>query len=586
MSQIHSCESLENRRLLSAGDVDYSFGDLGTASLAFSKTATGGDVTVSDSGAMYGVRSNGSSAEIRKLNADGSVDTNFGTVGGKARIEEFYPEKITVDSTSGRVAVVGLLVLSPAPPMSALGIYQFNSDGTRDTSFGANGYLEVSQTSTFTVSSLAFQPDGKLVLARRDVTSSNTTLTRYTTSGQLDTTLDGDGALKLANVGSVQRLIFAGGKIDFLSSLHVDNETMRFDEMTVGRLKDSGAYDTTFSEDGHFVLQFNSEGTAYDLARSPNGHLFAAYETNQIGEQDFSVHLQEFTGSGQKVATNFDLTGVGAIQRLQTQSDGRLLMLYSTDFSDAATPHFIARFDADGQRDLRWGYRGSATVKGFPTDLLIDSSDHALITSLGGNAFTLTRYEAGIGRLKAGPGTAVLDQSVLDVAGTARGDTIDLEAHPTTLEVMIEGERFDFNVGSINTIMVHSGAGNDLVTLSGDVLGAYILGSAGDDTLRGGDNNDTLTGADGNDQLFGGAGNDRLNGNGGSDLLSGDSGNDRLYGGGNGDSLFGGSGTDRLYGESGNDYLKGDRGADRLDGGSGSDSATSDEDDLLVSIDA
>jgi uncharacterized delta-60 repeat protein len=580
MAEIASSEVLESRRMLSAGDVDTSFGNAGTASFAFSNGAVLLDSTVSNTGVMYGVARVGTGAEVRKLNADGTADSTFGT-GGKATIDSFTVRDIAVDSTTGKVALLGLFPINASD--TGQGVYVFNADGSSDNGFDNDGFTIVSNSNDTTLDIVAFQPDGKVVVVGDDNDARDAQFTRYQTDGDIDNTFGVSGTQTIMDGGVVKRLIFAGGKIDFLSQLHVDNPTQRFDQMTVGRLKENGAYDPTFSEDGRFVMEFSSEGTVYDLARAPNGHLFAAYETNRIGETDFSAHVQEFTGSGQKVLTNYDLAGINFIERLHPQSDSRLLVLYSTQFAPMPGTFAIARFDANGQRDLRWGYRSVAGVKGFPTDLFIDNTDRALTTSGGHGAFTLTRFEAGVGRLKAASGTAVLDQGVLDVAGTARDDRIDLTRHPATVEVMIDGERFDFNAGAIGSVLIHSGAGNDRVTVSG-AIDTYVLGSAGNDTLRGGDANDTLTGADGNDQLFGGAGSDRLNGNGGSDTLSGDSGNDRLYGGGSNDALFGGSGADRLYGENGNDYLKGDKGSDRLDGGPGTDTATSEEDDVLVSI--
>ena len=62
-----------------------------------------------------------------------------------------------------------------------------------------------------------------------------------------------------------------------------------------------------------------------------------------------------------------------------------------------------------------------------------------------------------------------------------------------------------------------------------------ILGSAGDDKLRG---------QGGNDCIVGGAGNDTLSGGNGNDIIIGGTGDDDLDGGQNDDYLHGGDGTD------------------------------------------
>jgi Ca2+-binding RTX toxin-like protein len=70
--------------------------------------------------------------------------------------------------------------------------------------------------------------------------------------------------------------------------------------------------------------------------------------------------------------------------------------------------------------------------------------------------------------------------------------------------------------------------GND--NLRGTTKSDFIDGKAGQDKLRGRGGNDTLNGGTGNDTLNGGAGNDILEGNSDADLFVGSAGNDRIAG--------------------------------------------------------
>jgi Ca2+-binding RTX toxin-like protein/methionine-rich copper-binding protein CopC len=131
-------------------------------------------------------------------------------------------------------------------------------------------------------------------------------------------------------------------------------------------------------------------------------------------------------------------------------------------------------------------------------------------------------------------------------------------------------------------------AGND--TLDGGAGDDYVGGDDGDDTLVGGDGNDRLVGGNGNDTLDGGEGNDTLEGDNGNDTLDGGDGDDTLLAGNGRDILRGGAGNDflfardttmqdassddganQMFGDAGNDRLVGGNGNDTLDGGDGDD---------------
>jgi Ca2+-binding RTX toxin-like protein len=90
-----------------------------------------------------------------------------------------------------------------------------------------------------------------------------------------------------------------------------------------------------------------------------------------------------------------------------------------------------------------------------------------------------------------------------------------------------------------------------------------VIGTAGDDTLRGTPEADVICGL---------GGNDTIRGAGGRDVLIGGRGRDHVYGGSANDSVFGGRGSDRLFGGPGRDALDGGPGFDVCDGGGGLDS--------------
>ena len=117
--------------------------------------------------------------------------------------------------------------------------------------------------------------------------------------------------------------------------------------------------------------------------------------------------------------------------------------------------------------------------------------------------------------------------------------------------------------------------GNDVITIisgaSGNDLGDYVDGGAGDDTISAGNTDDTLIGGTGNDILRGNGGNDILDGGDGDDILDGGAGDDTMYGGAGTDTMMGGAGNDTMHGGAGDDTMLGSFGNDVLYGGDGND---------------
>ncbi len=109
---------------------------------------------------------------------------------------------------------------------------------------------------------------------------------------------------------------------------------------------------------------------------------------------------------------------------------------------------------------------------------------------------------------------------------------------------------------------VDAGDGDDQVIIDGDYYASQINLGDGNDRFIGGSGDDTVHGGEGNDILRGGRGDDTLNGGAGDDLLRGGKGEDILNGGDGNDTLRGGQGNDTLNGGEGNDILIGDSGLD------------------------
>jgi len=100
---------------------------------------------------------------------------------------------------------------------------------------------------------------------------------------------------------------------------------------------------------------------------------------------------------------------------------------------------------------------------------------------------------------------------------------------------------------------------------------AKIVGTDGDDYIRGTPDRDVIWGGRGDDTILGSLGNDLICGGPGADLIHGGRGNDEIDGGaGDGDRVIGDLGDDKILGGAGaGDEVAGDLGIDIVNGGPG-----------------
>jgi Ca2+-binding RTX toxin-like protein len=171
---------------------------------------------------------------------------------------------------------------------------------------------------------------------------------------------------------------------------------------------------------------------------------------------------------------------------------------------DTLTGSTLANVLAGGSgNDQLAGSDGNDTLQG-------DAGDDALSGGIGND--TLHGGD-GNDRLMGGAGTDTLD-------GDAGVDTVDYSALSTAVTV-------DLRTG------VATGDGTDTLV---DI--EVVVGSSGDDTLKGGASGDTLKGGIGDDTVLGKIGNDVLDGGTGADTLKGGSGNDAYFVDDPGDVVF------------------------------------------------
>ena len=311
-------ESLEDRCLLAAGDLDLSFGVGGKVTTAFQGDAQGNSVAVQSDGRLVvaGYTHNGSNYDFAlvRYTTDGTLDTSFDGDGKLTTgfTKNDYANSVAIQA-DGKIVVAGYV--NSNGDFYDFALARFNSNGSPDTSFDGDGKLrtDIGKPTDFergddTATSMALQADGKIVVAgyTHDYSFNRVefALVRYTTDGTLDTSFDGDGKLTTPFYGSdyaTSVVVQANGQIV------VAGYTAFFADFALVRYNRNGSLDTSFDGDGKLSTNFGGNDYAHGLAVQSDGKIIVAgYTNNGGGDYDFALVRYNSSGS---LSTSFNGDG-------------------------------------------------------------------------------------------------------------------------------------------------------------------------------------------------------------------------------------------------------------------------------------
>jgi len=235
-----------------------------------------------------------------RYHPDGSLDTSFGIDGAVSTSYGLW--SVALQPTNEKI-------------VTATGYYgetvaRYNTNGLLDTSFGAGGIVTMPSGHFTSGDSVAFDPEGKIVVAGRtfravpevDVFS----VFRFTADGSFDTSFDGDGIVMTPpspeHSFCTSVVIQTNGKILAAGSSRSD--------FALARYNANGSLDTTFAGgDGITTVDFNnSRDYAYDLELDNQGRAIV------VGESDGRFAIARFLGD------SIPMSGVNISGRVTTPS--------------------------------------------------------------------------------------------------------------------------------------------------------------------------------------------------------------------------------------------------------------------------
>jgi len=372
------------------GDLDPTFGSGGTVVTDFAATPDFGEaVAVQPDGKIVVAGSAGvaESADfaIARYNTDATLDQSFGS-GGKVQTD-FGASRYDVAAAvalqpDGRIVVAGY-----SEAGAGFALARYNADGSLDTSFGSDGKVVTAfheSTGAFVLAEangVAIQPDGKIVaVGTADeefiLGVSFGALARYNPDGSLDTSF-GTGGTVLTGVGfgpgepagavavALRDRGNSGTKI--ITAARVPSTITANFDFALFQYNADGSLDTSFGTGGEVTtdLGSGSDDVPASLALEPNGRVVVAGESDALGTFDFALArykpdggIDSSFGTGGRVLTDFASASVDRATAVTIEKDGRIVAV-GTSNAMGRFDFALARYKANGDLDPSFGSNGT-----------------------------------------------------------------------------------------------------------------------------------------------------------------------------------------------------------------------------------
>jgi uncharacterized delta-60 repeat protein len=383
-----SLEPLEDRCLLSAGQLDPTFGSGGIVTTSFPSgvsaaraVAIYANAGTANDGKIVAAGDDGHDFAVARYLPNGSLDNSFGSQGKVTTANTTYAVDVAVQP-DGKVVAAGIARANNGDEDFALARY--TADGKPDNTFGSKGRVTTNLLKNKGGSSfdrtvaMALQSDGKIVLAGESNLPGGVSnweavgLVRYTTDGGLDPTFDGDG--KVITTASALPGSFRlwandmasapGGKFVVVgptqSAAQYGAPPWAAD-LFVARYNTNGNLDSTLDGIGITTL---AAGIVVDfqstVAVQPDGKIIVGWTGAPDGVH-IALILARLNTDGSLDAT-FGTAGkavvseIAYVNSLAIQPDGKIVAVGSPTFSFS-----VARFLANGALDTTFGTGGIFT---------------------------------------------------------------------------------------------------------------------------------------------------------------------------------------------------------------------------------
>ena len=399
-------------RFTSGGLLDTGFGNAGVVSFDFAGQSYAQAAAIQPDGKIIAVGGTApSSFALVRYSADGSLDPSFGALGRVTTVIGLGSSANAMQlQPDGRIVTAGYFYFTNfSGTVLGLALARHNADGSLDTSFGTGGKI----TTTFGTSydfatGLALQADGKIVAVGNTQVDSvnhvfNIAVARYTANGLLDTSFSGTGKLVTQVAGGQSMagavVVQTDGKILVGGYGQVGTAT----NFALLRFLPGGSLDTSFGSFGRMTTDFGTGNSSYGnaLALQPDGKIILAGRVmlGSLGAVALARYNTDGTldpsfGAGGKLTTQVGIVYDYA-NSVAVMPNGKILVAGPSQQGNEYK-YAILRYLPNGSLDGSYGVEGKMLVNfadgsDAANAVAIDQIGRAVVAGQAGSIFGIAR---------------------------------------------------------------------------------------------------------------------------------------------------------------------------------------------------
>jgi uncharacterized delta-60 repeat protein len=364
-------------RVNNDGTPDASFGVNGFASImAFSVNdiSIQADGKIVACGNTYD-GNNANAFGIERFNINGAIDSTFGTNGRvnyTIGYRRAFPSAIMVQ-TDGKILIVGTTDESNGAGSSniRMGIMRLNADGSLDNSFDTVGkkvILIAGYISCDAYGVTTTQLDTKILIAGVATNAGirKPAIVRLLADGNFDNSFDTDGALVenySTNSFAKDITITSTGKILFCGDVYLP-ASFYFNSLLV-QYNDDGSRDNSFGTNGVVIgSAFTNNCNVNRMVLLPSGKILVGGNysgtTGRLGVMLFTntgALDVSLNGTGY-LETNYEANNFDVSYCLAAQADGKFFIAGNRSTNTSLDYFAVAKYNANGSRDISFNATG------------------------------------------------------------------------------------------------------------------------------------------------------------------------------------------------------------------------------------